>query len=127
MYCPLVSSTAQASGADAGSPKMLVDVQYPPPATLTNGLPAVRAGADADSSTMLSISQTFGTRHSPAFEPSLNPQAPLASCCASAMAVVHSVDARQPAVLSHTSPVSASLTVPSPLSTKRVAGQATPA
>jgi hypothetical protein len=63
------------------------------------------AGPDCDTSTRLSSSLAFGIRHCPAAEPSLRPQAPLASCFAASSASDQLAGAKQPAFFSQTRPV----------------------
>src|SRR5208283_3916932 len=94
---------------------------------LVKGLPAGSAGWLWETSTRLSSSLRLGRRQSPALDPSLSPLLPLASRLTSARALVQVAGLKVAAFFSQTRPVSWSVTVPSELSVKRVAGQATPA
>src|ERR1700757_3107842 len=94
--------------------------------TLSKGLPILNAGSLAETSIRLSSSLRLARRHLPAVDPSLSPQAPSASRVTSVTALDHVAGGKQPAFFSQISPVRWSVTVPSSLSVKRIAGQATP-
>src|ERR1700740_1898611 len=94
--------------------------------TLSKWFPVRKAGSLAETSIRLSSSLRLGSRHFPAVDPSLSPQAPSASCVTSVTAFDHVVGSNQPVFFSQMSPLTWLVTVPSWLSVKRIAGQATP-
>src|SRR5512133_3560792 len=104
----------------------LADDQYQLFCTVLKGCPFGRAGLTLEMSVRLAICSALGSAQSPAAEPSVRPQAPLARVLAEESAVVQVLVSKQLAFFSQSSPVRLSLIVPSPLSLKRGTGQTTP-